>query len=158
MSERIKMSVEMEVTIPQALALESMFNYWNCLANAGGSRKVAFYVDGDGNFKPKCNISFDGDVPELTKEMAKLAIIDDKGGDRVYDFDPIGWNLRDKKEKEKEKEKVKKKIEITEKKKKGLLATIWESMTKTGGCCGSGESCCDPSSTEDNKITGKENL
>ena len=28
------------------------------------------------------------------------------------------------------------------KKKKGLLATIWESMTKTGGCCGSGESCC----------------
>lgn len=27
-------------------------------------------------------------------------------------------------------------------KKKGLLATIWESMTKTGGCnCGPGESC-----------------
>ena len=32
-----------------------------------------------------------------------------------------------------------------EKKKKGLLATIWESMTKTGGCCGGGESCCGPS-------------
>jgi len=32
-----------------------------------------------------------------------------------------------------------------EKKKKGLLATIWESMTKTGGCCGPGESCCGPS-------------
>jgi hypothetical protein len=29
-----------------------------------------------------------------------------------------------------------------EKKKKGFLAAIWESMTKTGGCCGSGESCC----------------
>jgi hypothetical protein len=28
-----------------------------------------------------------------------------------------------------------------EKKKKGILAMIWESMTKTGGCCGSGESC-----------------
>jgi len=29
-----------------------------------------------------------------------------------------------------------------EKKKKGILATIWESMTKTGGCnCGPGESC-----------------
>ncbi len=26
-------------------------------------------------------------------------------------------------------------------KKKGILAAIWESMTKTGGCCGSGESC-----------------
>ncbi len=31
-----------------------------------------------------------------------------------------------------------------EKRKKGLLAAIWESMTKTGGCCGSGESCCGP--------------
>lgn len=31
-----------------------------------------------------------------------------------------------------------------EKKKKGLLATIWESMTKTGGCCGSGGNCCGP--------------
>ena len=41
-----------------------------------------------------------------------------------------------------------------EKKKKGLLATIWESMTKTGGCCGAGESCCGPSDEnekEDNK-------
>ena len=27
-------------------------------------------------------------------------------------------------------------------KKKGVLATIWESMTKTGGCCGSGADCC----------------
>lgn len=33
----------------------------------------------------------------------------------------------------------------TKKKKKGILATIWESMTKTGGCCGPGESCCGPS-------------
>ena len=27
-------------------------------------------------------------------------------------------------------------------KKKGILAMIWESMTKTGGCCGSGGDCC----------------
>jgi len=39
----------------------------------------------------------------------------------------------------------------TEKKKKGILATIWESMTKTGGCCGPGESCCGPS--EEKKAT-----
>jgi hypothetical protein len=31
------------------------------------------------------------------------------------------------------------------KQKKGLLAAIWESMTKTGGCCGSGGNCCGPS-------------
>lgn len=29
-----------------------------------------------------------------------------------------------------------------QKQKKGCLAMIWESMTKTGGCCGSGENCC----------------
>ena len=29
-------------------------------------------------------------------------------------------------------------------KRKGVLAAIWESMTKTGGCCGSGGNCCGP--------------
>jgi hypothetical protein len=46
----------------------------------------------------------------------------------------------------------------TEKKKKGILATIWESMAKTGGCCGSGENCCGPSNEEDNKTVGQGNL
>lgn len=33
-----------------------------------------------------------------------------------------------------------------EKKKKGFFAAIMESMTKTGGCCGNGETCgCKPS-------------
>jgi hypothetical protein len=36
------------------------------------------------------------------------------------------------------------------KKGKGLLATIWESMTKTGGCCGGGGDCCGPS--DENEI------
>jgi len=36
----------------------------------------------------------------------------------------------------------------TEKKKKGILAVIWESMTKTGGCCGPGESCCGSAKTD----------
>jgi hypothetical protein len=39
----------------------------------------------------------------------------------------------------------------TERKKKGLLATIWESMTKTGGCCGPGEDCCGPAKESDKK-------
>ena len=42
-----------------------------------------------------------------------------------------------------------------EKKKKGLAATIWESMTKTGGCCGGGVSCCGPSKEEDKKTVEK---
>ena len=46
----------------------------------------------------------------------------------------------------------------TEAKKKGLLATIWESMTKTGGCCGPGESCCSPSNEDNKKSNGKKKL
>lgn len=38
-----------------------------------------------------------------------------------------------------------------QKQKKGLLAVIWESMTRTGGCCGSGESCCGSTQTDDGK-------
>ena len=30
------------------------------------------------------------------------------------------------------------------KKGSGVLSAIWESMTKTGGCCGPGETCCGP--------------
>ncbi len=31
---------------------------------------------------------------------------------------------------------------MNKKKRKNILKLIWESLTKTGGCCGSGESCC----------------
>ncbi|MHC4214293.1 MAG: hypothetical protein ACYSWP_13075 [Planctomycetota bacterium] len=43
----------------------------------------------------------------------------------------------------------------TEKKKKGFLATIWESMNKTGGCCGGGQSCCGPENEDEKKIEQK---
>ena len=37
-------------------------------------------------------------------------------------------------------------------KKKGILATIWDSMTKTGGCCGSGGNCgCGPAKPQASK-------
>lgn len=42
-----------------------------------------------------------------------------------------------------------------EKKKKGIFSAIWESMTKTGGCCGSGESCCGPIDEKDEKKNKK---
>ena len=45
----------------------------------------------------------------------------------------------------------------SKKKRKGILATIWESMTKTGGCCGPGESCCGPSTEDDKKIQSSNN-
>jgi len=38
-----------------------------------------------------------------------------------------------------------------QKKRKGFMAAILESMTKTGGCCGSGENCCGPSQSDNGK-------
>lgn len=50
------------------------------------------------------------------------------------------------------------------KKKKGFFSMIWESMTKSGGCCGGGESCCgpvdsccEPGEENDNKTVESEN-
>jgi hypothetical protein len=93
MSERIKMTVEMEVTPAQGLALQAMFEDWNTLSSMGGSRSAGFYADGDGNFHPNCKITFDGEVPELTDELRKIAVVEDQGGNRVYDFDPIAWKI-----------------------------------------------------------------
>lgn len=45
------------------------------------------------------------------------------------------------------------KVEDKKKKKKGLLSVIWESMTKTGGCCGSGETCCGPTEETDKETS-----
>jgi hypothetical protein len=45
-----------------------------------------------------------------------------------------------------------------QKQKKGFMAAIWESMTKTGGCCGSGESCgCSPQSNSDKEKAKEKN-
>lgn len=44
-----------------------------------------------------------------------------------------------------------------EKKKRGFLSAIKESMDKTGGCCGAGETCGGPAPVEEPaKSKGKE--
>lgn len=97
MKKRVKLTVTMEVTLPQGLALQAMFKHWNRLASWGSSRMVAFYVDGDGDFKPKCQVSFDEPMPELTEELEKSAMVvnDGKriGSGYDFDFDPIAWKI-----------------------------------------------------------------
>jgi hypothetical protein len=95
MTDKIKMRVEMEVTKPQAIALQAMFAYWNQLSSMGSSRYIAFFVDGDGNFHPKCDVSFNKRMPLLTSEMREAAVVEDIHGDRKYDFDPIAWMLHE---------------------------------------------------------------
>lgn len=47
MAERLEMTVKMQVTPAQALALQAMFQHWNRLASWGSSRMIGFFVDGD---------------------------------------------------------------------------------------------------------------
>ena len=90
MGTRFDINITMTVTRPQAIALRAMFDYWDWLGAVGSSRRVAFFVDGDGDFHPKCRIS---GGPEITKEHARLAIAEDEGGHRLYDYDPVAWDM-----------------------------------------------------------------
>ena len=106
MSEKkIKIAVYMDVTIPQLLALQCMFDYWNFLSNVGSSRRVGYYVDGDGDFHPHCQIVnlTTEHIPRLNDEMKRISVVDGlSSGDHIYDYDPIAWKLDyDKKERKK---------------------------------------------------------
>lgn len=94
MSDTFKMIVEMNVTMAQAITLKEMFDYMTSLGKLGGSREVGFYSDGDGNFHPNCVITTEKPLIEMKKEDLAKAIVRDKGGDRMYDYDPIAWRLK----------------------------------------------------------------
>lgn len=103
MTERLEMTIKLQVTQPQALALQAMLECWNSLASMGSSRYVSFYVDGDGNFKPKAMWEYSAPVHELTKEMRDAShayvktLADPNPGshsDHAFDFDPIAWKMR----------------------------------------------------------------
>ena len=107
MSDKVTMTVTMSVTVPQALALQAMFRYWNRLSSMGASREVAFFVDGDGNFHPdvKCGFALGliDAVPELTEELEDMAKVSEvnSGTDKhgqpmaLFDFDAIAWSMHE---------------------------------------------------------------
>lgn len=95
MSERHVMTVEFEVTESQGLALEAMFEYWTYLGGIGSSRYIAFMVDGDGSFQPRCKVHHHIQNPiPLDDEMRAMAIVKDVEGNKKYDFEPITTLLR----------------------------------------------------------------
>jgi hypothetical protein len=102
-SDRLEMTIKLQVTEAQALAVQAMLQCWNSLASMGSSRYVSFYVDGDGNFKPKATWEYSKPVAELTNELREVAHAfvkttrDENPGshsDHAFDFDPIAWKLR----------------------------------------------------------------
>ena len=62
MTEKVTMTVVLpDLTRAQAIALHAMFEHWRQLGKEGSSRKVSFYVDGDGDFRPDPRIKFSAD-------------------------------------------------------------------------------------------------
>lgn len=94
-SGKVKMTVTMEVSASQAYALQAMFDYWSFCGRAGMSRHVSFYVDGDGDFQPKCDVKTEPVLPPMGRSQSDKSIIWDDHGNRQYDYDPIGWSLHD---------------------------------------------------------------
>lgn len=98
MNKRIKMTVELDVTIPQAVALKAMFDHWNYLSSIGSTKSISFLVDGGGNFHPNATCTTSEEIPELTKAMEKLICIDGdvtlpKKDDLIFDFDQLDLYL-----------------------------------------------------------------
>ena len=96
MGDRGRMTVTFDVTEAQAIALRAFFEMWNHLSSAGGSRYVAFFVDGDGNFHPNCQIVMPLGVRRFldTPEMRALAITD-AHEEMKFDFDPVAWEIEE---------------------------------------------------------------
>lgn len=93
----MKLTVEIDnLTDAQAEALQEMFSMWMRLGGLGSSRYVAFYADGDGNFRPHVTVNGIPAVPTrwLTDEDRKK-LWNRAEGDEVYwiDFDPIAWRM-----------------------------------------------------------------
>ena len=97
MSKKLDLTVKFKgVTEAQAVALRSMFKYWEHLGGVGSSRRVAFFCDGDGNFRPKVSFESSEDIlPSMIKELDELAVVEDDNGHRLYDFDSIAWKIEE---------------------------------------------------------------
>lgn len=103
--DKVKVNVSMELTVPQALAMKAFFEHWNLLSTMGSSRYVGFFVDGDGDFKPNCEVELPKEISDLmTDELKNMAMVynGDNAGDksapsntslRLFDYDTIAWKL-----------------------------------------------------------------
>ncbi len=92
---QLTMTIVLEnISEPQRLAIEDMLAYWR-ESNRGYSRWMAFFVDGDGNFRPK--ITVNGEPPKHQTEIEPGHFWTGKEpwrGEYRMDFDAIAWKLR----------------------------------------------------------------
>lgn len=86
------------VTPAQAIALDRMVAQMRTLSAIGSSRYVAFYADGDGNFRPRIKVHMTpdpyGDRSEMERNvLANKAEVKADGDTIFIDFDPVAWAL-----------------------------------------------------------------
>ena len=79
------------VTVAQAMAIESLLNTWQRLGGLGSSRWTSFFADGDGNFRPE--IEFNGRKAQHTHMLGAEEVWE--GTSYKIDFDKIAWKLYD---------------------------------------------------------------
>lgn len=106
--DRVDMTIRLPNLKPaQAIALHAMFRLWQQCGAEGSSRMVAFMVDGDGDFRPKPEITFSADVyagmsDEQKQHLWRIAQTSLPPGETPrsmegrpeFDFDPVAWALR----------------------------------------------------------------
>ena len=79
-SEEVTFTIECTMRERWVPYFLSMLAYMEELGNLGSSRKVALYSDGDGDFRPKFEITVD---PSL--DLKKVEPKEDIKGNRLYD-------------------------------------------------------------------------
>ena len=89
----LKITLE-RISLPQAIALKKILEFMDYLGNIGSSRWVAFYADGDGDFRPDLKeFNYPLPIPETKKDVKEMT-----GTFYGIDFDSIAWELEKKKE------------------------------------------------------------
>ena len=93
------------LTKAQVITLQAYFGQWQQFSRIGHSTFTAFYVDGDGNFHPKIDMTVKPDL-DLTEERLnqlkecchpKSAEVKVDSSD-AFDFDNVAWAMTDKEE------------------------------------------------------------
>lgn len=81
--------IKMENVSPaDAIALKKMFEYMEFLGSSGMSRNCTFYADGDGSFRPKVNVDYPIELPEVEEVRGW-----DNSGNFKIDSDEIAWKV-----------------------------------------------------------------
>lgn len=88
MDHKLKMTVTMEVTKDQALALQAMFEHWNRTATWGNDHSIGFMINGStrDDFYPNCKYDFSEPIIPLNDEEMDMIIHRDDSINYYFDY------------------------------------------------------------------------